>query len=186
MVWAIGTIGLIAAWWGHAYNRLVRLANLAREAWSGIDVQLKRRHDLLRAGIELYEMKPGAADGSLRVRGRVGPAKVSGLHAKTYAVDGERVFIGSFNFDLRSVKLNTEMGLVIDSAAFARELRQVFEDAPDDFAYRVRVAPDGERLQWLDRGESGEVVVHDVDPETTVWQRLQVGILSGLPIDWLL
>jgi putative cardiolipin synthase len=78
------------------------------------------------------------------------------------------------------------MGLVIDSAAFARELRQVFEDAPDHFAYRVRIAPDGERLQWLDSGASGEVVVHDVDPETTVWQRLQVGILSGLPIDWLL
>jgi LemA protein len=31
----------------HAYNRLVTRSNLAREAWSGIDVQLKRRHDLL-------------------------------------------------------------------------------------------------------------------------------------------
>ncbi len=29
------------------YNRLVRLRNLVREAWSGIDVQLKRRHDLI-------------------------------------------------------------------------------------------------------------------------------------------
>jgi putative cardiolipin synthase len=147
---------------------------------------MKRRLDLLRAGVELYEMKPGAADGSLRVRGRVGPAKVSGLHAKTFAVDGERVFIGSFNFDLRSERLNTEMGLVIDSPAFAHELGQVFEDSADEFSYRLRIAPDGERLQWLDRGASGEVVVHDVDPETTVWQRLKVGILAGLPIDWLL
>lgn len=47
MVFAIGTIGLIAAWLAHAYNRLVTQSNLAREAWSGIDVQLKRRHDLL-------------------------------------------------------------------------------------------------------------------------------------------
>jgi LemA protein len=37
-------LGLWVAW---AYNRLVRRSNLAREAWSGIDVQLKRRHDLI-------------------------------------------------------------------------------------------------------------------------------------------
>ncbi len=29
------------------YNRLVRYRNLMREGWSGIDVQLKRRHDLI-------------------------------------------------------------------------------------------------------------------------------------------
>lgn len=30
-----------------SYNRLVKLSNLTAEAWSGIDVQLKRRHDLI-------------------------------------------------------------------------------------------------------------------------------------------
>src|SRR5512139_996677 len=34
------------------YNRLVRGKNLVREAWSGIDVQLKRRHDLIPNLIE--------------------------------------------------------------------------------------------------------------------------------------
>ena len=29
------------------FNRLIRLKNLMKEAWSGIDVQLKRRHDLI-------------------------------------------------------------------------------------------------------------------------------------------
>lgn len=29
------------------FNRLIRYKNLMREAWSGIDVQLKRRHDLI-------------------------------------------------------------------------------------------------------------------------------------------
>ena len=29
------------------YNRLVRLRNMVREGWSGIDVQLKRRYDLI-------------------------------------------------------------------------------------------------------------------------------------------
>jgi putative cardiolipin synthase len=46
-------------------------------------------------------------------------SSASGLHAKTLSVDRARVVIGSFNFDLRSTKLNTEMGVVIDSPALA-------------------------------------------------------------------
>lgn len=34
------------------YNRLIRSRNLLNEAWSGIDVQLKRRHDLIPNIIE--------------------------------------------------------------------------------------------------------------------------------------
>ena len=47
MTVAIGILGLLAVGLAYAYNRLVRRANLSREAWSGIDVQLKRRHDLV-------------------------------------------------------------------------------------------------------------------------------------------
>jgi len=48
----IGTVllaaaGLMILWAVSIYNRLVRLKNLAREGWSGIDVQLKRRADLI-------------------------------------------------------------------------------------------------------------------------------------------
>jgi putative cardiolipin synthase len=147
---------------------------------------LKRRMDLLRAGVQLYELKPGAAKSSLRVRGRFGPGKVSGLHAKTYAVDGARIFVGSFNFDQRSAHLNTEMGLVIDSPTAAKQLADAFDTEVPDIAYQVRIAPDGVNLQWVERTPSGATVVYDVDPETSAWQRLQVGFLSGLPIDWLL
>jgi LemA protein len=47
MALTFGTLSLIAAWLAYAFNRLVTQSNLTREAWSGIDVQLKRRHDLL-------------------------------------------------------------------------------------------------------------------------------------------
>jgi cardiolipin synthase C len=147
---------------------------------------LKRRLDLLRAGVQLYELKPGAAKSSLRVRGRFGPAKVSGLHAKVYAVDGKRIFVGSFNFDQRSAHLNTEMGLVIDSPTAAKQLADAFENEAPDIAYAVRIAPDGANLQWVERTASGGTMVYDVDPETSAWQRIQVGFLAGLPIDWLL
>lgn len=34
------------------FNRLIRLRNQVREAWSGVDVQLKRRHDLVPLLVE--------------------------------------------------------------------------------------------------------------------------------------
>jgi LemA protein len=43
----LAAAGLAILWAVSIYNRLVRLKNLAREGWSGIDVQLKRRADLI-------------------------------------------------------------------------------------------------------------------------------------------
>ena len=41
-------VALVIAVWGiGVYNGLIRLRNLKDEGWSGIDVQLKRRHDLV-------------------------------------------------------------------------------------------------------------------------------------------
>jgi LemA protein len=38
---------IIALWWIGTYNRLISLREQIRSAWSQIDVQLKRRHDLI-------------------------------------------------------------------------------------------------------------------------------------------
>ena len=43
----IGALGIIAAYLIMTYNRLVRGRNRVREAWADIDVQLKRRHNLI-------------------------------------------------------------------------------------------------------------------------------------------
>ena len=147
---------------------------------------MKRRRELLRAGVELYELKPTANRESLKVRGRFGAGKVAGLHAKTYAVDGERIFVGSFNFDQRSARLNTEMGVVIDSPLGAAELAEVFEQDVPELAYRVQLAPDGETLVWTERDASGREIRYDVDPQTDWVRRFGLDLLSGLPIDWLL
>lgn len=44
---AVAALVAIAAWGVFAFNRLVRLRNQHRTAWSDIDVQLQRRHDLV-------------------------------------------------------------------------------------------------------------------------------------------
>ncbi len=43
----LGILVLVALWFVWAYNRFVRLTNRCEEAWSDIDVQLKRRYDLI-------------------------------------------------------------------------------------------------------------------------------------------
>lgn len=40
-------VGVIVAWFVAAYNGFVRLVNRTKEAWADIDVQLKRRYDLI-------------------------------------------------------------------------------------------------------------------------------------------
>jgi putative cardiolipin synthase len=45
------------------------------------------------------------------------------LHAKSLVVDDRLAFVGSYNLDPRSENLNTEVGLLVEDAAFARELR---------------------------------------------------------------
>jgi LemA protein len=53
--WWLAVIAAVAAvgWVAWTFNRLVRLRNYVREAWGGIDVQLRRRHDLVPNLIEV-------------------------------------------------------------------------------------------------------------------------------------
>jgi putative cardiolipin synthase len=91
----------------------------------------KYREALLRGGnLRLFEFKRSAAvEGSEvadKKRRGIGSSSDSGLHAKTFAADRQRIFIGSFNLDPRSARLNTEMGVVLDSAPLASHLSDLF------------------------------------------------------------
>lgn len=144
----------------------------------------KRRKRLLTAGVRLYEMKslPGAPDSSASV----GPfgSSASSLHAKTFAIDGERAFIGSFNFDPRSMHLNTELGFVIDSPELAADIEATLENNIADLAYKVQIDEHG-KLHWIE--QDGEQAIRlDKEPNSTWWQRTAVAMMSWLPIEWML
>ncbi|CAD7031704.1 phospholipase D family protein [Pseudorhizobium endolithicum] len=89
---------------------------------------VKYRVGLLQAGVELYELKP--AFGTPQEPDTVSPSgsSRSSLHSKTLAVDESRIFVGSFNFDPRSLLLNTEMGVVVDSPILAGFVSQAFSE----------------------------------------------------------
>ncbi|MNV97898.1 cardiolipin synthetase [compost metagenome] len=116
----------------------------------------------------------------------MGPFGSSGssLHAKTFAVDGQRVFVGSFNFDPRSATLNTELGFVIDSPTLAGRIADAFKNELPKVAYRVCLDDKGD-LYWLEQ-RNGETIRHDTEPGTTAWKRFSVWFVSLLPLEPLL
>src|SRR5690625_7533185 len=69
------------------------------------------------------------------------------LHSKTLAIDGQTLFVGSFNFDPRSNLLNTEMGFVIESPVLAVELHQCFSLRVQQMVYQATLARSG-RFLW--------------------------------------
>jgi putative cardiolipin synthase len=145
----------------------------------------KRRKSLLEAGITLYELRRLSADaGENRNLGRTGSSSDSSLHAKTFSVDRSHVFVGSFNFDPRSARLNTEMGFVIESPALAQNIEAALSLRMPVAAYEVHLSDTG-KLYWTER-RNGALVRHDTEPGTTFWQRAGVWFLSVLPIDSLL
>jgi len=144
------------------------------------------RKPLLRAGVELYEIKPTAGalqerrPGSFRGPSGSGSA---GLHAKTFAFDRRIGFIGSYNLDPRSSKLNTEMGVLFDCPPLAKRLPETTERDLDRNAYRVELA--GHRLVWVTR-EGDKQVRYNSEPEAGLWKRIKAQVLSWLPIEDLL
>lgn len=134
----------------------------------------KYRVDLLKAGVELYELKPTAPDPNLR-RKRLGiGSSQSGLHGKSIFFDRRSAFVGSMNLDNRSALINTEMGLLFDDAEYAEGFTSAFYRALPEIAYRLYLT-DKNQLRWEAR-EKGETVVFEREPETTWWQRFKAGV----------
>jgi putative cardiolipin synthase len=116
------------------------------------------RKKLLRHGIELYELKPTRDEAHpVHDRGLTGNSG-SSLHAKTFSIDGEKVFIGSFNFDPRSAMLNTEMGFVIDSADLAQRIHHRFLRSQRAAAWQLRLDRWG-RINWVALQNGKETVL---------------------------
>ena len=159
----------------------VRILTNALEATDVVPVHAgyaKRRRTLLKAGVELFELKRGASTASKggREARALGPFGSSGgsLHAKTFAVDGRTLYVGSFNFDLRSLRLNTESGLVIESERLANRLHRSFDESLDGIAYRP-ILIGRRRIAWRDAGQ-----VIDKEPGASLGKRALLAAVNRL------
>jgi cardiolipin synthase C len=174
---------------GHA----IRVAILTNSLTSAPDLiahsgYIKYRVPLLKDGVELYEVR--SLLGSTRGSGET--AVVSrygnyGLHAKLWVYDRKRIFIGSMNFDQRSKRLNTEIGLLIDSPELAQETVARFDRMtnPDNVyvpAWREPGAGAPGHLAWNTR-ENGKDVEYLREPARSSWQRFKLTLMSWLPVN---
>lgn len=170
-------------------GRRVRLVTNSLEATDVPIVHsawMRYRADLVARGIEVLELRsrPGARaereDFSLA---QVLTGSTSSLHAKTFAIDGRRIFIGSFNLDPRSAMLNTEMGVLIESPRIAGSLSAALDDA--SLFYAVTPAPAG-GIEWRETGPDGAEQVHRQEPNASLFRRVFVRVGSWLPVEWML
>ncbi len=146
----------------------------------------KSREALLKGGVKLFELKSSSDTVQPKeVKRKKTGSSPESLHAKTFAEDGKRIFVGSFNFDPRSALLNTEMGLVIDSPKLAQKLHDAFELSIPFSAYELRLV-DGDEIEWIERMPNGTEVHFKTEPDSTPFRRMGVWFLGLLPIDWLL
>lgn len=134
------------------------------------------RRRILETGTELYEIRPDAAVRSVVADTPPTKSQFMGLHTKAMVIDRERVFVGSMNLDPRSMHINSEMGVVVDSPGLAEALATTMErDMRPENSWRVEVDPNGE-LRWV----SGDEVLTS-QPARGFWQRVEDIFFMAFP-----
>lgn len=144
------------------------------------------RKSLLRAGIELYELNKKTAKSSRQAykQGKIGVSETS-LHAKTFIIDRQRVFIGSLNLDARSVVQNTEIGVLIDSKEIANLMSTEIINNIEKAAFRVGLDVDAdgsEHTTWTGLID-GEQTTLTTEPYTGFWKRFGTSFMRLMPIE---
>jgi cardiolipin synthase C len=147
----------------------------------------RHRLEMLQAGVEFHEVRAAPTN----ARGSGQSAALSrhgnyGLHAKLYAFDRRKLFIGSMNFDERSARLNTEIGLIIDSGELTLETVSRYQAMTQPgSAYEVALEPDSAgrpHLVWRTQ-VGGRMVSTTREPARNPWQRIEKDFLVLIPID---
>ena len=146
----VGVVAVVALWFVFTYNGLVRLRNQVKNAWSQIDVQLKRRYDLIP---NLVETVKGYAAHEKETFERVIQARQQGIDAKTVGeqAQAENMITGALRqlFALSEaypnlkanenfLALQEELASTENKIGFAR---QYYNDTVKDFNIRQEMFP---------------------------------------------
>ena len=148
-----------------------------------VDIGYARyRVALLKLGVDLREMRPKLG----QKHSRFHPFRSSNasLHAKALVIDQKIVFIGSLNMDERSAKINSELGLVINSTEIAREVTSLLDDISTDGSYKLQL-DQHDHVEWVS-GDGGTQKIWHTDPATSRTERVWLTILSPFAPDEIL
>jgi putative cardiolipin synthase len=136
------------------------------------------RKPLLKGGVRLFEVRPDAiVEG---VDYQVAETAEATLHTKGFIIDREHLFLGSFNWDPRSVDINTELGVVIDSPLLASRVAEFVTAKLPEATWEAVLSEDGS-LEWIDR-RGGQETILTKEPGAGFWKRTKVGFMRILPV----
>lgn len=135
------------------------------------------RKDLLKAGVELWEARADAA----KFTTKEGEVKLEHLtlHTKGVLIDRKRIFAGSLNLDPRSIDINTEMGVLIESPELGALLSDKARRSIPSMAYRLQL-DDNNKITWHATID-GKEVVETKEPQTNSWRRFSAWFLKIAP-----
>ena len=140
------------------------------------------RRPMLELGVEVHELSPVRSSKSKRLG--LLSRSTGRLHAKSAVIDRRQVFLGSMNFDPRSDKHNTEMGMFIDSPQLAREMLRLMDLDKLQASHQVMIDKNG-RLRWLAMDDDGEMVLDD-EPDADRFVQFLLKLLAPLAPEELL
>ncbi|MBT8146609.1 MAG: phospholipase D family protein [Gammaproteobacteria bacterium] len=128
------------------------------------------RARIMEMGVELYEFRADA-----RMVENTRDADHT-MHSKYILFDEDRVFVGSMNLDPRSLYLNTELGVMLQSRELAAALRRSYaEMTRPENAYRLISAEDS--IEW-----HSDQQILTREPAKSRWQLFMFRLMQLLPL----
>lgn len=129
------------------------------------------RKALLEHGVKLFELRrqPGEGGGSgpHLFAGKSSQGSDSSLHSKAMIFDQQKSFIGSFNFDPRSVLWNTEVGVLVDSPELAGHVRELaLQGMAPPLSYQAKLEQG--QIVWVTEDDGK---LHTLTKEPASWWR---------------
>jgi putative cardiolipin synthase len=148
------------------------------------------RKALLAHGVKLFELRRQPGDPS---NGGSGPkffntrtfkgGSESSLHSKAMIFDQQKTFVGSFNFDPRSVLWNTEVGVLVDSPELTGYLRDLaLQGMAPAISYQAKLEND--RVVWVTE-DNGKMHTLYKEPGDW-WRRLNAWFSSAVGLEKML
>ena len=143
-------IALAILYWLFAYNGMIRSRNMVDEAWSGIDVQLKRRHDLIPNLVESVkgyaaherDVLQAVTDARVNAMSAAGPAAAGAAEGVLGQALGRLLAVAEAYPQLRATenfqKLQAELSNTEDQIAAAR---RIYNGNVQSYNTRIQVFP---------------------------------------------
>lgn len=136
------------------------------------------RKPLLSGGVRLHELRAQADQSNFTLRG----SGQASLHTKAFTRDGRTGYIGSLNFDPRSASLNTEMGVVFNSAPLVARMDEIFAgEIRRSMSFELEIDK-GRHIVWMTE-EQGRTKTYRREPDAAIGRRIVAGIMRFLPLE---